>query len=133
MKLIILYETLWIVGSFVKFECQAPMHKRKALLLTTFWRRFCLAVNLARTILPAVNLASSCWEVHIRANCYLCLDNTHCLSVFPLPLFSHNWHLPSSQTWSVWVFTVAINRVTGVDGVVWTTTVGYCRQNAGKS
>jgi len=41
------YETLYISGIFVKFECQAPLHKRqapsyqrKAPLLTAFWRRF---------------------------------------------------------------------------------------------
>jgi len=43
------YETLYISGIFVKFECQAPLHERKAPLhkckahlLTTFWRRFCM-------------------------------------------------------------------------------------------
>jgi len=41
------FETLKISGIFVKFECQAPLqerkaprYKRKAPLLTTFWRRF---------------------------------------------------------------------------------------------
>jgi len=38
------YETPWGSGTFVKFECQAPPHKRKA-LLTTFWQRFCLKCN----------------------------------------------------------------------------------------
>jgi len=33
----------------VKFECQAPLHERKAPLLTTFWRRFWLTPNLAQT------------------------------------------------------------------------------------
>jgi len=29
-----------ILGIFIKFECQGPLHKRKAPLSTTFWRRF---------------------------------------------------------------------------------------------
>ena len=43
-------ETLQVSGIFVKFECQAPLHERKApghkrkVLLTTFWRRFCHSV-----------------------------------------------------------------------------------------
>jgi len=33
-------------------------------------------------------------KVHTRANCCLCLNNTDCLSIFPL--FSCTYHLPWS-------------------------------------
>jgi len=52
---------------FVKIECQAPLHerkahphKRKSPLLTTFWRRFCLWF-CQRTFCNAPNLHLQSW------------------------------------------------------------------------
>jgi len=53
------YETLYISGKFVKFECQAHLHKRKAPLLTPFWRRFCIGLLMWR---KNTNLTSSDYE-----------------------------------------------------------------------
>jgi len=73
---------------------------------------------------------SSFKEVHIRVNCYLCLNNTDCLSVFPLS-FSI-FRRPKRNLYER--FFLVISRVTGAGGfVIWTTTVGNCRQNAEKS
>jgi len=46
------------------------------------------------------------------------LNNTHCLFVFTLPLLSHTYHLPSSQTLSVCAFLLAIYPVTDVGGLL---------------
>jgi len=45
----------------VKFECQAPLHKRQAPphkrktpLLTTFWRRFCCEGRFSSCNIPVI-------------------------------------------------------------------------------
>ena len=59
------HETLQSVEFLSIFRCQAPPQKRKAPLLETFWRRFCLRDAFATYAYSWVSRITSVTDVHV--------------------------------------------------------------------